>query len=328
MGMMIVTINHDVTPEKPLLGISACLLGERVRFDANHKHDHYITGTLGQYFDFFPVCPEVAIGMGIPRPTIRLVGDMAAPRLVGVKVAELDVTDKMRDFSRKQVKKLPSICGYVLKSKSPSCGMERVKVYSEKNGINGTGAGLYAEELLRQHPTLPVEEEGRLGDPGLRDNFLERVFVYRRWQQLVASGLSKKKIIDFHSAHKLSLMAHGADHYRALGKMVADMKQQPLKTFADDYLHALMKALRYDATNKKQTNVLHHLMGYLKKQLSKADKAELLEIIDAYRDGRVPLLVPITLLKHHFRHHPHDYISNQYYLNPEPDEMLLRRSGL
>jgi uncharacterized protein YbgA (DUF1722 family)/uncharacterized protein YbbK (DUF523 family) len=310
-----------------LIGISSCLLGEKVRFDGNHKHDRYITDTLGQYFEYVPVCPEVAVGMGIPRPPIRLEGDPEQPRVVGVKDRSFDVTDELERFSREQVPKLPEISGYILKSKSPSCGMERVKVYAQSGGLTGQGSGIFARTLMQARPELPIEEEGRLGDPGLRDNFLERVFVFRRWQNLVASGLTRQKVIDFHTRHKLSLMAHGHENYQRLGQMVGAIADRPLDQFARDYILALMGALTHRATNRRQANVLQHLMGYLKTHLDSEDKSELRDVIDAYRLGRIPLLAPITLLRHHFRKHPHPWVDQQVYLRPEPAENLLRRGG-
>ncbi len=311
---------------RPRLGISACLLGERVRFDGNHKLNSYIVGTLGRFFDFVPVCPEVAIGMGIPRPPIHLVGDPEQPRAVGVRDPELDVTDALTTFSQRQVRELGAICGYILKSKSPSCGMERVKVYGEQ-GLRHS-AGLYARALMTAHPLLPVEEEGRLGDPGLRDNFLERVFAFRRWQLLAAAGLTPGELVEFHAMHKLSLMAHGQERYRALGRLVAEAGTRPLAALTADYLSAFMAALKQTATIKRQVNVLHHAMGYLKRELDREDKAELLEVITAYAEERVPLVVPITLLKHHFRRHPHPYMDRQVYLNPPREELFLRRGGV
>lgn len=320
-------MSEQPQPSPILIGISSCLLGEKVRFDGNHKHNHYITDTLGRFFDFVPLCPEVAVGLGIPRPPIRLEGDPEQPRVVGVKDRSFDVTDTLEQYSREQVGQLPEISGFILKSKSPSCGMERVKVYSASGGIAGQGSGIFARALMQARPELPVEEEGRLGDPGLRDNFLERVFAYRRWQDLVASGITRHKIIDFHTRHKLSLMAHGHEHYQGLGQRVAAIAERPLEEFARDYILAFMRALTHRATNQGQADVLHHLMGYLKDYLDRDDKTELLEVIDAYRVGRIPLLAPITLLRHHFRKHPHPWVEQQVYLRPEARENLLRRGG-
>ena len=306
------------------IGISSCLVGQPVRFDGNHKHDHYITGTLGTVFEFVPVCPEVGIGLGTPRPTIHLVGSAEAPRALGVKVADLDVTDKLVRYGQRMAGKLGDLCGYIFKSKSPSCGMERVKLYDGKGGGSKQGIGLYAREIMRAHPLLPVEEEGRLGDPLLRDNFLECVFTYHRWQQLCAQRLTPKALVEFHTRHKLAIMAHGTEPYRALGQLVAEAGKRPIRELADDYAAQLMQALRRRATARRHTNVLMHILGYLKNQLSPADKQELLELIEQYRQDRIPRIVPITLLKHHFRNHPNAYIAGQAYLNPDPLELKLR----
>ncbi|HEY9199011.1 MAG TPA: DUF523 and DUF1722 domain-containing protein [Gammaproteobacteria bacterium] len=315
-------------PSQIRIGISSCLLGEQVRFDGNHKHDHYITGTLGEVFEFVPVCPEVGIGLGVPRPTIHLVGPPEAPRALGVKVADLDVTDKLVRYGRRIAGRLSGLSGYIFKSKSPSCGMERVRLYDgpdRKGGGGGKqGVGLYAREIMRAHPLLPVEEEGRLGDPLLRDNFLECVFTYHRWQKLCAQRLTPKALVEFHTRHKLAVMAHGTEPYRELGRLVADAGKRPIRELADEYAALLMQTLRRRATARRHTNVLMHILGYLKQQLDGADKQELLELIEDYRQDRVPRIVPITLLKHHFRKHPNDYIAGQTYLNPDPSELKLR----
>ncbi|MFA7594688.1 MAG: DUF523 and DUF1722 domain-containing protein [Thiohalobacteraceae bacterium] len=310
------------------IGISSCLLGEQVRFDGNHKHDHYLSGTFGQVFEFVPVCPEVGIGLGVPRPAIQLVGPPDAPRLVGVEVTDLDVTERMIAYGQRMGHRLGDLSGYILKSKSPSCGMERVQLYASPDHKGGGGSrqgiGLYAREIMRAHPLLPVEEEGRLGDPLLRDNFLERVFTYHRWQRLNAQRLTPKALVGFHTRHKLALMAHGTEPYRALGRLIAEAGRRPLRPLADEYVTGLMQALRQRATVRRHTNVLMHVMGYLKRQLDREDKQELLELIEDYRQGRVPRIVPITLFKHHFRTHPNDYIAGQTYMNPDPLELQLR----
>ncbi|MBI5461393.1 MAG: DUF1722 domain-containing protein [Gammaproteobacteria bacterium] len=305
------------------IGISSCLLGEPVRFDGNHTHDHYITGTLGTVFDFVPVCPEIGIGLGVPRPTIHLVGSADAPRALGVKNAALDVTDKLVRYGQRMAGKLTDLSGYIFKSKSPSCGMEQVKLHIGSRHKR-QGIGLYAREIMRAHPLLPVEEEGRLGDPLLRDNFLERVFTYHRWQQLYAQRLTPKALLDFHRRHTLAILAHGTEHYRALGQVVATAGKRPIRELTDDYAALLMQALRRRATVRRHTQVLMHLLGALKNQLSRADKQEVLELIEDYRHDRASRIAPITLLKHHFRHHPNDNIAGQTYLNPDPLELKLR----
>ncbi len=318
-------MNHQpsATAAKIVIGISSCLLGDKVRFDGNHKHDAYITGTLSQVFDFVPLCPEVAIGMGVPRPPIRLTGDSQAPRAVGVKDPALDVTAALTAYGRRMALELEGISAYIFKGKSPSCGMQRVKVYG--GGAPSTqGVGIYAREIMARQPLLPVEEEGRLGDPLLRENFIARVFAYRRWQDLLASGFSVGKLVEFHARHKYVLMAHGSVYYRALGRLVAEAKSQRPGALCERYGAEFMAALRRPATRKRHANVLLHLMGYLKKHIDGGDKAELVEVIESYRLGRVPLIVPITLLKHYFRRFPDDYIAKQVYLNPHPAELMLR----
>ncbi len=305
------------------IGISSCLLGERVRFDGNHKQDAFITGTLGLVFDFVPVCPEVAIGMGVPRPPIRLTGDPQSPRAVGVKDISLDVTAALTAYGRRMAVELEGISGYIFKGKSPSCGTRRVKVYSG-GAPSLQGVGVYAREIIQRQPLLPAEEEGRLGDPVLRENFIARVFAYRRWQSLLASGFSVGKLVEFHTVHKLSLMAHGTEYYRALGRLVAEAKSHRPGVLCERYGAEFMAALQRPATRKRHTNVLLHTMGYLKTRLDRADKAELLELIEAYRLGHLPLIVPITLLKHYFRRFPDEYIVKQSYLHPHPAELMLR----
>jgi len=306
--------------QKIRVGISSCLLGNEVRFDAGHKYDSYINGTLSQYFEFVPVCPEVAIGMTVPREPIRLVGDAARPRAVGVRTVSLDVTEALELYGQRMAVELTDLCGYILKRASPSCGMERVKVYSTSGMATKQGAGIYAKAFMQAQPWLPIEEEGRLGDPGLRENFISRVVVLHRWRLLLAAGLSAGSLVDFHSRHKLILLAHNQVAYRRMGKKVADIGRAPLEAFAGEYLLDLMNTLKRLATPKQHVNVLQHLMGYLKKQLETEDKTELLEIFSSYARGEIPLIVPVTLLRHHFRRHPHPYVTRQYYLSFHPSE--------
>ena len=311
--------------DKIKIGVSACLLGEQVRFDGGHKQDAYINGTLSHYFQFVPVCPEVAIGLGTPREPIRLVGDPANPRAIGVRSPQLDVTEKLQAYGRRMGRELLDLSGYILKRASPSCGMERVKVY-QPNGvpIGKSANGIYARVFMEMHPLLPVEEEGRLGDPLLRENFIQRIFVYHRWQALVASDLTPAKLVRFHARHKLILMAHSQTAAKKLGQLVARAGAEPMGDLAPIYIDALMRALKRRAGRKQHANVLMHLMGFLKRVLDTGDKAELVETVDAYRLGHVPLIVPITLLQHHFRRHPEPYVQEQHYLEPHPKELMLR----
>jgi uncharacterized protein YbgA (DUF1722 family)/uncharacterized protein YbbK (DUF523 family) len=314
------------TPPRIRIGISSCLLGNKVRYDGNHKLDTYITRTLGRYFEFIPVCPEMAIGLGVPRPPIRLAGNSKAPRAVGVKDPTLDVTGELAAYGTRMARELIDISGYILKSRSPSCGMERVKLYNPGRPAAKRGRGIYTAAFMSVQPLLPMEEEGRLSDPRLRENFIERVFAYHRWRELLQSGLTPAKLVAFHTNHKLAVMARGGEHYRALGRLVARAGRGQLQKTAQSYIEGFMTALGQSATPRRHANVLMHLMGYLKKRLSHADKQELLGLIEDYRLGRLPLIVPIMLLKHYFRLYPDDYVERQTYLNPHPQELMLRNT--
>jgi uncharacterized protein YbgA (DUF1722 family)/uncharacterized protein YbbK (DUF523 family) len=303
------------------IGISSCLLGQNVRFDGGHKQDDYIMGTLGEYFEFHPFCPEMGIGLGAPRPTLHLVKIDHTVRCVGVKDPDWDVTEALRDYAEQQKHLHADLCGYILKKGSPSCGMERVKVYGSTNQPSSKGIGIYAEEMMRNNPLLPVEEEGRLGDPSLRENFIQRVYVLYRWKEMLLAGLTVNSLTKFHARHKLIIMSH--DDYRDLGQLLAGVTKANLEQVAEQYITQLMETLKKPATRKNHVNVLQHIQGYLKKNLSADDKAELCEVIDRYRNGYIPLIVPITLLKHHFRISPDPYIEESYYMSPYPQELQL-----
>jgi uncharacterized protein YbgA (DUF1722 family)/uncharacterized protein YbbK (DUF523 family) len=318
--MIFSTINTATTMKKIPVGISSCLLGNNVRFDGGHQRDAYITGTLSEYFDFHPFCPEVEIGLGTPRPTIHLIKHDDELRCIGVKNPELDVTERLRNHAQQQTHLHAELCGYIFKKNSPSCGMERVNVYGAGQPRR-EGVGIYAETIMRNNPLLPVEEEGRLGDPGLRENFIQRVYILYRWKCLVESGLSPSKLTEFHARHKLIIMSH-AD-YAPLGQLLADINQNNVVEIADVYILQLMKLLKKVASRKNHVNVLQHIQGYLKKELTADNKAELSELIERYRTGEVPLIVPLTLLKHHFRHTPDSYIEQSFYLSPYPQELQL-----
>ncbi|MFI3221942.1 MAG: DUF523 and DUF1722 domain-containing protein [Methylococcaceae bacterium] len=302
------------------IGISSCLLGQAVRYDGGHKRDAYINGTLSEYFDFQPFCPEVEIGLGTPRPTIHLVKVDGALRCVGIKDPEIDVTERLRLHAEQKKALHAELCGYILKNNSPSCGMERVKVYegiqSHKDGV-----GIYAQEMMRLNPLLPVEEEGRLGDAGLRENFIQRVYVLYRWKQMLETGLTPSDLTHFHARHKLIIMSH--DDYRDLGQLLASVTKANVADLAEQYILQLMMTLKKVAHRKNHVNVLQHIQGYLKKDLAADDKAELCEVIERYRNGYIPLIVPITLLKHHFRKSPDPYIDDSYYMSPYPQELRL-----
>ena len=306
------------------VGISSCLLGQEVRFDGGHKRDSFITGTLSQFFDFVPVCPEAAVGLGIPRQPIRLVKAGEGVRALGTKDPSLDPTDALADYGLATAARMTDVSGYILKNNSPSCGMERVRIYNDKGMPERRGVGIFAAALMEALPLLPVEEEGRLGDPVLRDNFIERVFVYKRWQTLEKEGFTAQGLVAFHSDHKYLILAHSQPVYRELGRMVADAGKGDPGELAARYISVLMAALRKPATPRQHVNVLQHLTGYLKDRIDSDDRAELVEIIEQYRQGLVPLIVPITLINHHFRRHPDPYVMRQHYLQPHPRELMLR----
>lgn len=309
------------------VGISACLLGQPVRFNGGHKQSHLCRTVLSEYFDYVPACPEQAIGLSTPREPIRLIGDPEQPRAIGTVDASLDVTEALTAYGQQMAAKLDDICGYILMQKSPSCGMERVKVYQENGQIaeNG-GRGLFAAAIMQAKPSLPVEEDGRLNDPVLRENFITRVFAYAEWQQLLNSGLTRKKLYDFHTRYKYQLMANSPTDCAALGRLLANNHQQRLGIIAVDYFSQFMAALQKIANRGTHTNVLQHLCGYIKRSISADEKSELQVIIQQYRTGIVPLIVPLTLLKHHFKRHPDLYIANQVYLQPHPENLSLRNA--
>jgi uncharacterized protein YbgA (DUF1722 family)/uncharacterized protein YbbK (DUF523 family) len=312
--------------EKIRLGISSCLLGNNVRYNGGHQLDKFITGTLGRYVEFVPICPEVECGLGVPRETLRLVGSANAPRLMTSR-SKIDHTEKMQKWTAQKIQELEKedLQGFIFKSKSPSSGMERVKIYhADKSGLAGSGSGIFAKMFMDHFPLLPVEEDCRLHDILLRENFVERIFVYKRWRDLVGKKLTRGALVEFHTDHKLLLMAHSITHYRTLGRIVAQAKQYNPTQLTADYESTLMKALRLKATVKKNTNVLQHIMGYFKKILSKDEKKELLELIDAYLRGYYPLIVPVTLINHYVRKYGENYLARQHYLNPHPVELKLR----
>ncbi|MGB2741735.1 MAG: DUF523 and DUF1722 domain-containing protein [Cognaticolwellia sp.] len=307
------------------IGISSCLLGHKVRFDSGHKNNSYISNTLSEYFDFIPFCPEVDIGLGIPRETIRLVLLDEKVHCVGSKNPDLDVTERLKDCAQAQQSWQQNLSGYILKKDSPSCGMERVRLY-KGDMPDRIGVGIYAQKLMENFPDLPVEEEGRLGDAILRENFIQRVFIYARWQALFAEEFSLKNLNSFHAQHKYIFMSHSQSLAKELGHWLAQAHGQEPGEVLKQYLSKMMVILKLRASRKGHVNTLQHLQGYLKNYISADDKAELVDIIDQYRNGLLPLIVPITLLRHHFRRFPNEYITDSYYMKPHPKELMLLNS--
>ncbi len=303
------------------LGISRCLLGERVRYDGGHKRDPFLTDVLGQHVEWVPVCPEVEAGFGTPRESMRLVDDVAEPRLITVR-SHQDHTGRMRRYTKTRVRDLQSLnlCGYVFKKDSPSCGTRRVRVYARDGRLLGTGEGLFAAAFQRAFPLTPIEEEGRLRDQDLRENFIERVFGYHRWQVLDAR-LTRGRLVAFHTAHKYLLLAHSRRHYQELGRLVANAKHYSPRELARTYGHLFMAALAVKTTIRKHVNVLQHLAGHFKDALSATVRGELHAVISDYRNGLVPLSVPVTLLRHYVRVLDVPYLRDQVYLAPHPKEL-------
>jgi len=309
---------------KIIIGTSSCLMGSPVRHDGSHKRDRFLTDILSEYFDFQPFCPETSIGLGIPRPAIRLVKQNDVIHLVESGNPENDYTDTMTDVSARYSSGLSHLSGYILKSKSPSCGMERVSLYNDKGHAEKKGVGLFASELMKANPHLPVEEEGRLHDARIRENFIERVFAYHRWREMVDNDFTVNGLMNFHKQHKFILLAHNEAIYRKIGKLVAGANADNLDNTARAYINSFTEAMKHFATRKRHVNVLQHCMGFIKQQLDSDDKNELLGLFEKYVRGEVPLIVPITLLKHHFRKNPDEYIVEQLYMNPYPEELMLR----
>ncbi len=311
--------------EKIRVGVSACLLGEKVRYDGSHKRSPLLVDILEPYLEYVPVCPEVGCGMSVPREALRLVGnDVEHPRLVTRKTG-IDYTEQMRAWVRRELERLASLdlCGFIFMPKSPSSGMERVKVYNEKGFPVAKGVGVFARMFMERFPLLPVEENGRLHDPGLRENFIRRLFVMQRWRTLLQEKKSLGGLVEFHTRHKYMIMSQSPKMYTSLGKLVAAGRQWNLDELFDEYFVQLTAALTFKATIKKNVNVLMHIMGYFKRDLTGDEKQELLTIIDRYAQGYVPLVVPVTLLNHYVRTYEQDYLADQWYLHPHPVELKL-----
>lgn len=312
--------------ERLKLAVSACVLGQPVRYNGGHKRSALCVELLGQAFDFVPLCPEVGVGLGTPRPPIRLVGSPDSPRAVGVSDASLDVTERLQEWAERAAATLSGVSGAILMQRSPSCGLFRVKVYRQDDRPPQFGSGIFAAALARRLPELPIEEEGRLHDPVLLENFVVRVRAYGEWQRLLAEGFTRGAIVAFHSRYKYLLLAHDPAGYRTLGRLVAELGKEDPETFAAHYFPAFMAALRRRATRGTHANVLQHLAGYLRRVLPAEERQELQELITQYREGVVPLVAPLVLLRHHLRRHPDPYLAQQVYLEPHPPRLGLRNA--
>lgn len=300
-------------------------MGEPVRYDGGHKRDRFITETLGRFFDWAPVCPEVECGLPIPRESMHLEGNPESPRLVTTRT-HVDHTDRMLNWAGGRLRQIEKedLCGFIFKSDSPSSGMERVRVYGKNSVPAKVGAGIFARAFMEHFPLLPVEEEGRLHDPSLRENFIERVFCLKRYRDFLNSDGTVGGLVGFHADHKMILMAHSPALLRDLGRLAAHAKEGKRREIVASYEASMLKALKLIATTKKNTNVLMHMLGFLKEHLSGDEKQEMLERIEHYRQEFIPLVVPMTLLQHYVRKYRQPYLVRQYYLNPHPIELKLR----
>ncbi len=310
--------------DKIKIGISSCLLGNDVRWNGGHKRDRYLTDTLGKFVEWVPVCPEVEIGLGIPRETLRLVGDPEDPQLVTTKT-KIDHTDSMKKWARGRLKELAQedLCGFVFKSDSPSSGMVRVKVYGKKGMPQKKGVGIFARAFMDHFPLIPVEDDGRLRNPLIRENFIEQVFTLKRWRDTRERRSCVGNVVDFHSQNKLVLMAHSPKHLKQMGAMTAQGKGMGCSLLYLEYEKLLLEALRLKTTIKKHYNVMLHMLGYFRKDLSADEKQELLEVMGHYKEQLVPLVVPLTLFRHYVRKYDQPYLEQQSYLNPHPVELKL-----
>ena len=314
-----------MTSTKPVVGIGACLVGEPVRYNGESKRKNYHIESLKQHVSVNAFCPEMAIGMGVPRQPVRLVGDIASTRLMDSDSQTVDYTDPMLAYAASVIQNNTDLAGYILVKGSPSCGFERVKRYNEKgNPLKSDAMGIFAAELDRLHPLLPLEEDGRLNDHNLGENFITRVYAYSDWKQFAASDISLRGLMQFWSRYKYLVMAHNIASYKTIGQLLANSKRQPIAVIAERFIALLMAALGTMATRKTHTNVLEHIRGYLKKQLNADDKQELGGLIEQYRKGIVPLIVPLTMLRHYFKRHHNDYINQQVFFMPYPEQLSLR----
>ena len=312
--------------EKIKIGMSSCLLGEEVRWDGDHKHDQYVRDVLGSYFDYVSICPEVDVGMGVPRETVALYGTLENPKMI-TKRSKTDWTKKMNHYTKDRIHELTkeNLCGYVFKSKSPSCGIGKVPIYSEFGSSRMRhGSGMFASSFVKVFPLVPVEDEGRLHDPVIRENFIVRIFCFHRLQLLVRKSFSIGSLVRFHTRHKFLILSHSRKKYDDMGELVANAKKIKTAELKTRYSKLFMAALTYKSTPKKNTDVLLHMVEFLKKILTREEKKDILSVIEDYRNELLPLVVPVTLIYHQVKKHNIEYLLDQVYLNPHPKELMLR----
>lgn len=311
-------------PDRPQIGASACLARQAVRFDGGYISNEFLNNDCSKFFDIHSICPEVEMGMGIPRPVIQLRDFDGEIRLVYSKNPDKELTHQMRTFAEQKINNLPALDGYIFKKDSPSCGVFKVAVVSNKTGMRKRdGMGVFARAFKEIYPNVPTEEEGRLNDSGIRENFLERVYAHYRWRKIAASDTPLKSFRDFHRNYKLILMAKDTSNYRRLGRLAASVNKDNYREISEQYFSLFMQAMAKIPSQGHHVNVMMHLLGYLKNKLDKSDKLELLQWFETYRENRVNRVAPLVLLQHHFRRHKNDYIAEQYYFSPFPSEFML-----
>ncbi len=312
-------------PDKPRIGISTCLLGENVRYDGDHARDGFLTDTFGRFVEWVPVCPEAETGLGVPREPIHLVGDPESSRLVTVKTG-VDVTAGMKRWAKRRLKELEgeNLVGYVFKSRSPSCGIERVKVFDGREAPRRVGTGIWARAFMDRFPLLPVEDEEKLRDPRIRENFIECVFCLRRYRDAMRPRRSRGALVRFHAEHEFQIMAHSLSLQKEMGRLLASARERNLAELCVEYEAVLVRALRLPATARKNADVLRHALGHLRRMLTADEKREMLDVISECRRGFLPLIVPVTMLAHHARRHDEPHLASQTYLSPDPVELRLR----
>ncbi len=308
------------------VGVSSCLLGRKVRWDGEHRRDAFVADVLGPFVEWVPVCPELEIGMGVPREPVRLLGAAAEPRLVGVE-SGTDHTAAMLRFAEGRVRELErlGLDGFVTKKDSPSCGMKRVRIWPAEGGApRREGVGAFARVLMARMPLLPVEEERRLGDQAARESFVERIFAHARWRNAIERGMRRGDLVRFHAAHELTLLSHGSAAHRRLGALVESTEGRSVAKAVEAYGRGFMEALRHPATRSRHASVLRHVLGRIRRALAPADEIELAEAISDFARGLVPLAVPLTLVRHHARREGIEWLAGQTYLDPDPRELMLR----
>ena len=308
------------------IGVSSCLVGEKVRWNGDHKQDRYVREVLANYFEYVSICPEMEVGMGVPRETVALYGNLDKSQMISKKT-QTNWTKPMEQYIKGRINSLThdDLCGYIFKSKSPSCGLGRVPVYSEFGSHSVRhGPGMFAQAFTNKFPLVPTEDEGRLNDSRIRENFIVKVFSFYRLQNLLKKGFSLGALVTFHTQHKFLLLAHSRKHYDALGQLVAKPKSLSVEVLKEKYGKIFMEAFSLKSTPKKNTDVLLHMMGFLKKILTKSEKEDILNTIEDYKNELLPLIVPVTLVRHQVKKHNIEYLQDQVYLNPHPKELMLR----